>query len=350
LTRGEGGLYPRPSPFSSRGGNGMGRIGIVGTGSYLPEKVLTNYDLERFLDTSDEWIYTRTGIRQRRVAAPEQATSDLAKVACERALEAAGMEPEEVELIILATITPDTHCPAGANWLEAKLGAVNAVSMDVTAACTGFIFALSVAEQYLRCGTYRNALVAASEVMTRTLDWNDRTTCILWGDGAGAVVLKEVEDDSGILSIHIHTDGAHGDTLLLPGGGSKTTPISHESVDKKLHTLQMIEANQSFKVAVKRFTEACEEALAHNDVDISDVKVIIPHQANLRILQAMAKRLNVPMEKVYVNIERYGNISSATVPIALDEAVRDGTIQKGDLVLLTAFGGGLTWGSSLIRW
>ncbi len=328
----------------------MKRIGIVGTGSYLPEKVLTNYDLEKFLDTSDEWIYTRTGIRQRRVAAPDQAASDLAKVASERALEAAGMAPEELELIIMATITPDTHCPAGANWLEAKLGAVNAVSMDITAACTGFIFALSVAEQYLKNGTYRNALVVASEVITRTLDWTDRTTCILWGDGAGAVILKEVEDDSGILSIHIHTDGAHGDTLLLPGGGSKTTPISHESVDRKLHVLKMIEANQSFKVAVKRFTEACEEALAHNGVDISDVKVIIPHQANLRILQAMAKRLNVPMDKVYVNIERYGNISSATVPIALDEAVRDGTIQKGDLVLLTAFGGGLTWGSSLIRW
>ncbi len=328
----------------------MKRIGIVGTGSYLPEKVLTNYDLEKFLDTSDEWIYTRTGIKQRRVAAPDQAASDLAKVASERALEAAGMVPEELELIIMATITPDTHCPSGANWLEAKLGAVNAVSMDITAACTGFIFALSVAEQYLKNGTYRNALVVASEVMTRTLDWTDRTTCILWGDGAGAVILKEVEDDRGILSIHIHTDGAHGDTLLLPGGGSKTTPISHESVDRKLHVLKMIEANQSFKVAVKRFTEACEEALAHNGVDISDVKVIIPHQANLRILQAMAKRLNIPMDKVYVNIEHYGNISSATVPIALDEAVRDGTIQKGDLVLLTAFGGGLTWGSSLIRW
>ena len=328
----------------------MKRVGIVGTGSYLPEKVLSNYDIEKFLDTSDEWIYTRTGIKERRVAAPEEATSDLAKVASERALEAAEMLPEEVELIVMATITPDTHCPSGANWLEAKIGAVNAVSMDVTAACTGFIFALSVAEQYIKNGTFRNALVVASEVMTRTLDWTDRTTCILWGDGAGAVVLKEVEGDKGILSIHLHTDGAHGDTLLLPGGGSKTTPISYESVDKKLHTLKMLEANQSFKVAVKRFAEACEEALRHNNVDMSDVKVIIPHQANLRILQSMAKRLQVPMEKVYINIERYGNISSATVPIALDEAVRDETIKQGDLVLLTAFGGGLTWGSSLIRW
>lgn len=328
----------------------MKRIGIVGTGSYLPEKVLTNYDLEKIVDTSDEWIYTRTGIKERRVAAPDQAASDLAKIASERALEAAGMKPEEIELIIMATITPDTHCPAGANWLEAKLGAVNAVSMDITAACTGFIFALSVAEQYLKNGTFKNALVVASEVMTRTVDWTDRTSCILWGDGAGAVVLKEVDGDSGILSIHIHTDGANGDSLLLPGGGSKTTPISHESVDRKLHFLRMIEANHSFKVAVKRFSEACEEAVAHNGITLDDVKVIIPHQANLRIIQGMAKRLGVPMEKVFVNIERYGNMSSATVPVALDEAVRRGIVRKGDLVLLTAFGGGLTWGSALIRW
>jgi len=250
----------------------------------------------------------------------------------------------------MATITPDTHCPAGANWLEAKIGAVNAVSFDVTAACTGFIFALSVAEQYIKTGTFRNVLVVASEIMTRTLDWTDRETCILWGDGAGAAVITEVENDRGILSTHIHTDGAGGDTLLMPGGGSKTTPISHESVDKKLHTLHMIEGNRSFKVAVRRFSEACEEALYRNDFTMDDVKVIIPHQANLRILQGMAKQLDISMDKVYVNIEKYGNISSATVPIALDEAVRDGTIQPGDLVLLTAFGGGLTWGSALIRW
>lgn len=328
----------------------MKRVGIVGTGSHLPEKVLSNFDLEEFLDTSDEWICTRTGVRERRVANDGEVASDLAKVACERALEDAGIAPDEVELIVMATITPDTHCPAGANWLEAKLKAVNALSFDVTAACTGFIFALSVAEQYIKTGVYQNALVVASEIMTRTLDWTDRETCILWGDGAGAVVIKEVEDDKGILSIHLHTDGANGDTLLLPGGGSNTTPISYESVDKKLHTLNMIGANQSFKVAVKKFVESCEEALYYNDLTMDDIKVIIPHQANLRILQGMAKRLDISMDKVYVNIDRYGNISSATVPIALDDAVRDGTIQEGNLVLLTAFGGGLTWGSSLIKW
>jgi 3-oxoacyl-[acyl-carrier-protein] synthase-3 len=260
------------------------------------------------------------------------------------------MNADAIELIVMATITPDTHCPAGANWLEAKLGARHAVSFDVTAACTGFIFALSVAEQYIKTGVYRNALVVASEIMTRTLDWTDRETCILWGDGAGAAVIAEVEDGRGILSTHLHSDGAGGDNLLMPGGGSKTTPISYKSVDKKMHTLNMIGANQSFKVAVKRFAEVCEEALAHNNVTLDDIKIIIPHQANLRILQGVAKRLDIPMDKVYVNIERYGNISSATVPIALDEAVRDGMIQPGDLVLLAAFGGGLTWGSSLIKW
>ncbi|MBN1254299.1 MAG: ketoacyl-ACP synthase III [Deltaproteobacteria bacterium] len=328
----------------------MKRVGIIGTGSYIPEKVLSNFDLEKILDTNDEWITTRTGISERRVAKNDEASSDLAQVAAERALAIAGITPEELELIVMATITPDTHCPAGANWLEAKIGAANAVSFDITAACTGFIFALSVAEQYIKAGIYHNALVVASEIMTRTLDWTDRETCILWGDGAGAAVITEVENDRGILSTHIHTDGAGGDTLLMPGGGSKTTPISHESVDKKLHTLNMIEGNRSFKVAVRRFSEACEEALSYNNLTLDDVKVIIPHQANLRILQGMAKQLDISMDKIYVNIEKYGNISSATVPIALDEAVKDGTIQPGDLVLLTAFGGGLTWGSSLIRW
>lgn len=328
----------------------MKRIGIVGTGSYLPEKVLSNFDLEKFLDTDDEWIRTRTGIRERRVARADEAASDLALKASEQALATAGLAPDKVDLIIMATVTPDTQCPAGANWLEAKLGAVNAVSFDVTAACTGFLFALSIAEQYIKNGVYRNALVAASEIMSRTLDWTNRETCILWGDGAGAAVITEVEDGHRILSTHIHTDGAGGEGLLLPGGGSKTTPISYESVEKKLHNLDMIGANQSVKVAVKRFAEGCEEALRHNGFTLDDVKVIIPHQANIRILQGMAKRLDCSMDKVYLTIEKYGNISSATVPIALDEAVRDGTVQAGDLVLLTAFGGGLTWGSSLIRW
>ncbi|MBW1973923.1 MAG: ketoacyl-ACP synthase III [Deltaproteobacteria bacterium] len=326
------------------------KIGIIGTGSYLPDKILTNDDLEKMVDTSDEWIMTRTGIKERRVARPDETTSDMAKEASEKALEIAKIKSKEIELIVFATITPDTHCPAAANWLQKKLKASKAVTFDVTAACTGFIFALSIAEAFVRLGVYKNALVVASEVMTRTVDYSDRTSCILWGDGAGAVVIKEVDDGTGIFSTHLHTDGANGDKLLMPGGGSATTPISNESVKKKLHNLRMIEASSSFKVAVNRFSEACEEAIEANNITMDDISLIVPHQANLRILQAMAKKLNVPTEKVYLTIEKYGNMSSATVPVALDEAVREGKIKKGDFVLLTAFGGGLTWGSALIKW
>lgn len=328
----------------------MKRLGIIGTGSYLPERIMTNFDIEKFLDTSDEWIYTRTGIKARRIADPDTATSDICKVASERAMAMAGVKASDIDLIILATITPDTCCPAGANWLEAKLGCDGAVSFDITAACSGFIFALHVADRMIRSGANKTALVVAGEIMSRVVNWKERESCILWGDGAGAAVVTETAAGAEILSTHIHTDGAGGDTLLMPGGGSKTTPISYESVDKGLHFLKMIEANKSFKVAVSRFAEACEEAAATNGRTIEDVDVIIPHQANLRILQGMAKKLKVPMEKIYMTIEKYGNISSATVPIALDEAVRNGTVVKDKLVLLTAFGGGLTWGSSLIRW
>ncbi len=328
----------------------MKRIGIIGTGSYLPEKIMTNFDIEKFLDTSDEWIYTRTGIKERRIADEKQATSDLCRVAWERAWEMAGVRADDIDLIILATITPDTHCPAGSNWLEAKLRCRNAVSFDITAACSGFIFALHVADKMIRCGANKKALVVAGEIMSRVVNWKERESCILWGDGAGAAVITETSEGAEVMSTHIHTDGENGDTLLMPGGGSKTTPISYESVDKGLHFLKMIEANKSFKVAVSRFAESCEEAVAANGFTIDDVDVIIPHQANLRILQGMAKKLKVPLDKVYMTIEKYGNISSATVPIALDEAVRHGTVKKDKLVLLTAFGGGLTWGSSLIRW
>lgn len=330
------------------------RIGILGTGSFVPERVLSNFDLEKILETKDEWIFKRTGIRERRIAAPHVNASDLAKEASLKAMEMAGITAKDLDLIIMTTMTPDTCCPAGANWLEAKLGADQAVSFDVTAACCGFIFGLSVAEQYLKAGTYRTVLVAAVEIMSRTLDWTDRESCILWGDGSGAAVLRAYDpfpdEKSEMRSVHIHTDGAGGDNLLLPGGGSRTTPISYESVDKKLHTLRMIKANESVRVAVRRFAEAAEEAASFNGVSLKDVKWIIPHQANLRILQQIAKRLDVPMERVYLTIEKYGNISSATVPIALDEAVRSGSVQKGDTIILTAFGGGLTWASSLIHW
>ncbi len=328
----------------------MKRVAIVGTGSYLPKTIMANADFEKFLETTDEWIYTRTGIRTRRIADKGAGVSDLSKIACERAMDMAGIKAADIDLIILATITPDTHCPAGSNWLEAKLNCDKAVSFDITAACSGFIFALHVADKLIKVGANKTALVVGSEIMTRVINWHERESCILWGDGAGAAVVTASNSGAEVLSTHIHTDGKNGDTLLMPGGGSKTTPISHESVDKGLHFLKMIEANKSFKVAVNRFAEAAEEAAEANGFTINDVDVIIPHQANLRIIQGMAKRLKVPIEKVYMTIEKYGNISSATVPIALDEAVRDGTIKKDSLVCLTAFGGGLTWGSSLIKW
>jgi len=329
----------------------MDTIRILGTGSYVPPRVLTNQDLVAMgLDTSDEWISKRTGVRERRVAAPDVTASDLGYEAAVRALNMAGLAPADLDLIIVATITPDTCCPAAANWLQAKLDAPRAVTFDVTAACSGFIFGLNVAEQYLKNKTVRHVLVVASEIMTRTLNWKDRSTCILWGDGAGAALLTLGNEGPEILSTHIHTDGANGQDLLLPGGGSKTTPICHESVDKGLHTLNMIEASMSFRVAVRYFMDAIKEAAEHNRVAEKDIAWFIPHQANIRMFQYISQSMHIPFEKFYMTLHKYGNISSASCAIALDEAVRDGSIRPQDLVCLPVFGGGLTWGSALIRW
>ncbi|MBW1782262.1 MAG: ketoacyl-ACP synthase III [Deltaproteobacteria bacterium] len=329
----------------------MKSVRILGTGSYVPPKVLSNFDLQKMgLDTNDEWIVQRTGVKERRIADPGVNTSDLGAEASLKAFEMAGITAKDIDLIIVATITPDTCCPSAANWLQAKLDAPQAVTFDVTAACSGFIFVLNVAEQYLKTGAAKRILVVASEVMTRTLDWTDRTSCILWGDGAGAAVLSLGDEGPEILSSHLHTDGVNGQDLLLPGGGSRTTPISYESVDKKLHVLQLIEANASFRVAVRHFVDSIKEAASFNKVAVEDISWFIPHQANLRMFQSMAKTLKVSMDRFYVTLDKYGNISSASCAIALDEAVRDGSIQKNDLVCLPVFGGGLTWGSALIRW
>jgi len=329
----------------------MDSIRILGTGSYLPPNVLTNYDLEKSgLDTSHEWIIQRTGVSERRIAAADVTTSDLACAASLKALEMAGKKVEDIDLIIAATITPDTCCPSAANWLQAKLDAPRAVTFDVTAACSGFIFALNIAEQYLKNKTVKNVLVVAAEVMSRTLNWQDRSTCILWGDGAGAALLTLGTEGHELLSTHMHTDGAKGQDLLLPGGGSKTTPISHESVDKGLHYLNMIEANLSFRVAVRGFMDGIKEAATFNDIKIENIDWFIPHQANIRMFQHIGKSLDIPFEKFYLTLQKYGNISSASCAIALDEAVRDGSVKAGDIVCLPVFGGGLTWGSALIRW
>ncbi len=329
----------------------MSFIRILGTGSYVPPKRLTNFDLEKMgLETTDEWIVQRTGVKERRVADPNVNTSDLGYEASVKALEMAGMRAKDLDLIMVATITPDTCCPAAANWLQAKLDAPQAVTFDVTAACSGFIFGLNVATQYLNTGTFNRILVVASEVMTRTLNYTDRSTCILWGDGAGAAILEKGEGNHRILSTHIHSDGKNGQDLLMPGGGSMTTPISHESVDKGLHYLNMIEANASFRVAVRHFIDSIKEAATYNNVAIEEINWFIPHQANLRMFQSMAKSLKIPMDKFYVTLNKYGNISSASCAISLDEAVRDGSVKEGDLVCMPVFGGGLTWGSALIRW
>jgi len=329
----------------------MDSIRILGTGSYVPPKRLTNYDLQEMgLDTTHEWIVQRTGVSERRIADPSVNTSDLAYEASLKALKVAGLSAKDIDLIIIGTITPDTCCPSAANWLQAKLDAPQAVTFDVTAACSGFIFILNVAEQYLRTGAAKRVLVVAAEVMTRTLDWTDRTSCILWGDGAGAAILALGDAGPEVLSTHLHTDGEGGQDLLLPGGGSKTTPISHESVDKGLHFLTLIEANASFRVAVRHFVDSIKEAAEFNDVAVDDIAWFIPHQANLRMFQSMAKTLHIPMERFYVTLDKYGNISSASCAIALDEAIRDGSIKPDDLVCLPVFGGGLTWGSALIRW
>jgi 3-oxoacyl-[acyl-carrier-protein] synthase-3 len=266
-----------------------------------------------------------------------------------KALEMAGMSAKDLDLIMVATITPDTCCPAAANWLQAKLNAPQAVTFDVAAACSGFIFGLNVATQYLNTGYFNRILVVASEVMTRTLNYKDRTTCILWGDGAGAAVLNKSEGNHRILSTHIHSDGKNGQDLLMPGGGSMTTPISHESVDKGLHYLNMIEANASFRVAVRHFIDSIKEAAAFNNVAIEEINWFIPHQANLRMFQSMAKTLKISMDKFYVTLNKYGNISSASCAISLDEAVRDGSVKEGDLICMPVFGGGLTWGSALYK-
>ena len=329
----------------------MQSVRILGTGSYVPPKRLKNADLEKMgLDTTDEWIQKRTGIKERRIADPDVTASDLGYEAALNALKVAGLTAQDIDLIIVATITPDTCCPSTANWLQAKLDATRAVTFDVTAACSGFIFGLNVAEQYLRNKTFKHVLVVASEIMTRTLNWKDRSTCILWGDGSGAAILTLGDDGPEILSSHLHTDGANGQDLLLPGGGSKTTPISHESVDQGLHSLDLIEASMSFRVAVRHFIDAIREALEFNQIQVKDVDWFILHQANIRMFQNIAKSLKVPFERFYLTLHKYGNISSASCAISLDEAVRDGSVKPNDLVCLPVFGGGLTWGSTLIRW
>jgi 3-oxoacyl-[acyl-carrier-protein] synthase-3 len=324
------------------------RARITGTGSYCPEKILTNFDLEKFLDTSDEWIRTRTGIAERHVAADDENTSDLATKAAKRALEMAGVAAEELDGIVVGTITGDYPWPATACIVQANLGAVNAGAFDVSAACSGFLYALSTAADRIQAGNAKKILVIGAEILTRICDWKDRNTCILFGDGAGAVVLEAQEGDRGILTTHLHADGTQLELLYQPGFSTKLVP-SAEAIERGDHFLKM-QGNEVFKVAVRSLTEAGKEALKANHMSAADVSLFIPHQANLRILEATAKRLKLKDEQTYINVDRFGNTSGATIPIALDEANRAGRIKQGDILLFNAFGGGFTWASALIRW
>jgi len=321
---------------------------IIGTGSYAPKKVITNHDLEKLVDTSDQWITERTGIRERRVVEKGQTTSDLAYEACHRALKAAELSAEDLDLILVATVTPDTYLPSLACVLQDKLHAKKAAAFDIFAACSGFIYGLAAAKAFIESGMYTNVLLVGAEVLSRFTDWEDRNTCVIFGDGAGAVVLQKHAGKRGVLSTHLHSDGSFGDFITVPGGGALHPP-SHDTVNKKMHFIKM-RGNETFKVAVRALEDVVQEALEHNKVKAEDIDLLVPHQANLRIIQAMAQRLNMPMEKVVVTIDKYGNTSAASIPMALDEAVRDGRIKENNLILLEAFGGGLTWASALLRW
>jgi 3-oxoacyl-[acyl-carrier-protein] synthase III len=318
---------------------------VAGTGSYLPEKVLTNDDLSKIVDTSDEWISSRSGIRQRHIAAEGQTTSDLGYRAAVRAMEAAGVVASELDLIIVGTTTPDLIFPSTACLIQHRLGAEGCAAFDVNAACSGFIYALTVADKFIRSGASKTVLVIGAETLTRMIDWTDRTTCVLFGDGAGAVVLK-TDEETGILSTHMHADGSKKELLWNPVGVSAGFKPDEPNAGVRIK----MAGSEVFKHAVKAMDSAVEEALEANGLDHHAIDWLIPHQANLRIIEATAKRLDMPMERVIVTVDKHGNTSSASVPLALDEAVRSGKVQRGHLLLVEAFGGGFTWGSALMRY
>jgi 3-oxoacyl-[acyl-carrier-protein] synthase-3 len=328
----------------------VSRSRILGTGHYLPEKVLTNADLERMVDTSDEWIRSRTGIEQRHIAADDEATSDLAAKAGARAIEAAGLKPTDIDLIVIGTVSPDMQLPATAVFVQQLLGCRPDIpAFDMAAACAGFVYGLSTADAYVRSGLARNVLVVGVELLSRIIDWSDRNTCVLFGDGAGAVVVGPSEDpERGILSTHIFADGSQWENLYIPAGGTRH-PITHELLDAHDHLVKMA-GKEVFKYAVKALTSAAMAAIEHNRMQPEDVDWLIPHQANMRIIDGVIRRSGLPRERCYINIEKQANTSSASVPIALDQAVRSGKVREGQNLLFTALGGGFAWGSAMVRW
>ncbi|MEE8621853.1 MAG: beta-ketoacyl-ACP synthase III [Syntrophobacteria bacterium] len=327
----------------------MNRSIILGTGSAVPKKILTNQDLESMVDTSDEWISSRTGIKQRHIAEDGDTTSLLAAEATRRALEMAGVEPEEVDVIVVSTTSPDMIMPNTGALVQKHLGASNAFGFDVYAACAGFVYALTIADKFVRDKPESKVVAIGAELLSYITDWQDRNTCVLFGDAAGAVVLSGTNDGTrGILSTHLHSDGRLWKLLHIPGGGV-VYPASAEMVEKRDYCIRM-QGNEVYKYAVRLMADVAQEALTANELGPDDVDLFIPHQANIRIMKKVAERLKIPLDRVYVNIERYGNTSSATVPVALDEANRSGRLKPGDLVLLDAFGGGFSWGAVIMRW
>ncbi len=329
--------------------NSLRHANITGTGRYVPDKVITNAYLESLVETSDEWIRQRTGIVERRMAAPEQATSDLCFEAAKIAIADAGLTPGDIDQIIVATVTPDTVFPATACLLQHMLGCRQVPAFDLAAACSGYIYAMSVARTAIAAGTAEHVLVVGAETLTRITDYTDRGTCILFGDGAGATVISRVDDsEPGIIDCHLAADGSGADLMILPAGGSRI-PASHDSVDKKLHNTRL-EGRAVYKNAISKIVMLVNESLARCNLAMDDISLIIPHQMNARIIESAAKHLSIPLEKIFINLDQYGNTSAATVPMAIDQAQRDGRIRSGDLVCLVAFGGGMTWASALVRW
>jgi 3-oxoacyl-[acyl-carrier-protein] synthase-3 len=326
----------------------MTRARIIGVGAYAPKRILTNADLEQIVATSDEWIVQRSGIRERHIADETEATSDLAVKAAQQALERANLTPDDVDFIVVGTTTADMQFPSTANYVQHKLGCGKTGSVDVWAACTGSIYSLSIGAQYIQTGKYRRVLCIGAETLSRITDWTDRGTCVLLADAAGAVILAPSADERGLIDADLYSDGAHAELLYMPGGGARH-PASHETVDGRMHYARM-RGSELFKVAVRMFTESTAAILERHGFTAADVDLFIPHQANLRIIEAAAKRLGLPMERVFVNLDRYGNTGAASVYVALEEAATGGRLKPGDLVLLAAFGGGVTWGAALYRW
>lgn len=326
----------------------MYSVGITGVGSYIPEKVLSNSDLEKMVDTSDEWIRTRTGIKERRIADKNMATSDLCTMAAKKAMEDANISSMDIDLIIVATVTPDMAFPSTACIVQKNIGAEKAAAFDISVGCAGFLYGLAIGSNFIKTGAYGTVLVIGAEFLSKIIDWEDRGTCVLFGDGAGACILQRCEEGKGILAYDLGADGANGHFLTQPAGGSRM-PASIETVEKRLHYVKM-EGGEVFKFAVRAMEKAALNAMEKANISLEDIDCLIPHQANLRIIESAAKRLKVSEEKVCINIDKYGNMSSASIPIALNEWVHNGKVKKDDIVLLVAFGAGLTWASVVLKW